>query len=361
MYRLRILQVSLAVVTALFILPGCKKFFPGKLPPSVTTCGYPFKLNSSGTIALSTPPYFSASTQDIIAFVGADDVNVNILNVSNNTWTTGSLSLSRVSVATGGVDQKLFFAGGVNDGEIRNVYFWPGVDIYNETSSSWSTASLSEGRNSLAAGSAGHVIAFGGGYHDPYSNLDDLSDRVDFYDNSLNTWTTGSLSQRRTLLAGTGTGNKILFGGGMGPGGVSSTVDIYDIVSKTWNVANLSGARENLGAAASCGKVLFAGGYNSSGPSATVDIYDVATNSWSVSKLSHPREYCYGVAAGNKIIFGTSLYDKTASDYDLDVYDIIKGKWSVINLTGARITGSAALNKFVFGGGDLQADVFTLQ
>ena len=358
MNRLRKLIVSLAVITALFILPGCKKILQWKLPPNINTCGIPFTLNSSGTIALSTSPYFSASTQDIIAFVGTNDVNVNILNVSNNTWTTGSLSLSRANVATGGVDQKLFFAGGVNDGEIRNVYFLNGVDIYNETSNSWSTGALSEGRNSLAVGSAGHVIAFAGGYHDPNSNLDDLSDRVDFYDNSLNTWTTGSLSQRRALLAGTGTGNKILFGGGMGPGGVSSRVDIYDIVSKTWNVANLSEARENLGAAASCGKVLFAGGYNDNGPSATVDIYDIATNAWSVAKLSHPRQFCYGVAAGNKIIFGTSLYDKTAS-YDLDVYDIITGQWSVINLTGKRITGAAALNKFVFGG-DLQADVFTL-
>src|SRR3954454_20279307 len=107
MNRLLKLTVSLAVITALFILPGCKKILHGK-PPVNITCGVPYTLNGSGTIALPVSPYFSASTNDIIAFVGANDVNVNILNVRTNTWTTGSLRLSRANVATGGVDQKLF-------------------------------------------------------------------------------------------------------------------------------------------------------------------------------------------------------------------------------------------------------------
>ena len=69
------------------------------------------------------------------------------------------------------------------------------------------------------------------------------------------------------VLAGAGTGNKVLFGGGFTYDNnfnpiPSSTVDIYDVLTNTWSTAQLSEARYGLAAAATGNKIVFAGGVN---------------------------------------------------------------------------------------------------
>jgi hypothetical protein len=93
------------------------------------------------------------------------------------------------------------------------------VDIYNTTSSNWTTASLSQAHHTLAATSLGSLDIFGGGQHGSTA----LS-VVDIYNASANSWTTASLSQGHQYLAATSIGSLALFAGGNYGGVYSSMV-----------------------------------------------------------------------------------------------------------------------------------------
>jgi hypothetical protein len=80
---------------------------------------------------------------------------------------------------------------------------------------------------------------------------------VDIYDSSSNTWSTHTLSQARANLAATTVGTKAIFAGGSG----SNVVDIYDSSSNTWSTATISQARSSLAATTVGTKAIFAGGY----------------------------------------------------------------------------------------------------
>jgi len=141
----------------------------------------------------------------------------------------------------------------------------------------WTTASLSEARNNLAAtsvsGENGNSIAlFAGGYVSNYSAV------VDIWYSSNNTWTTASLSEARSKLAATSVsgenGNSIaLFAGGY-VSNYSAVVDIWYSSNNTWTTASLSQARCYLAATFVNGVALFGGGYGSSAYSAVVDLYN---------------------------------------------------------------------------------------
>jgi hypothetical protein len=84
------------------------------------------------------------------------------------------------------------------------------------------------------------------------------------------------LSQPRHRLAATSVGNLVLFGGGYNSNGLSNVVDEFNLTSNTWTTATLSQARSDLVATSVDNRyALFAGGgYDGSGPSNVVDIFD---------------------------------------------------------------------------------------
>jgi hypothetical protein len=106
-----------------------------------------------------------------------------------------------------------FFGGGYDGNQLSNV-----VDIFNSTSQTWNNTTLSQARYQLATSSIGDIVAFGGGW-----NGSKESSIVDMLNVTSNTWFIRSLSQPRSSLASTSSINKIFFGGG----GDSNIVDIF--------------------------------------------------------------------------------------------------------------------------------------
>jgi hypothetical protein len=60
-------------------------------------------------------------------------------------------------------------------------------------------------------------------------------DQVDIYNTLSRSWSTATLSQPRYSLAATSVGNLVLFGGGRNDGklGTSNVVDVFDVTSNT--------------------------------------------------------------------------------------------------------------------------------
>ena len=86
---------------------------------------------------------------------------------------------------------KVLFAGGQIP-ENGNVSYSNGVDIYDTSTGSWSTATLSQGRYDLAATSVGNQVFFGGGF-----NGTSVTTAVDIY--TLQNYSTITSSKAFTL------------------------------------------------------------------------------------------------------------------------------------------------------------------
>jgi type I site-specific restriction endonuclease len=95
-----------------------------------------------------------------------------------------------------------FFAGGA----LENWKPSDRVDIFDASTQTWSTATLSEARYELAAAAAGDFVVFGGGTVDEYKSSSAV---VDLYFVSNKTWYTARLSAPRYGLAATSVGNKV--------------------------------------------------------------------------------------------------------------------------------------------------------
>ena len=176
-----------------------------------------------------------------------------------------------------------YFAGGYTGG---TPTYSTTVDVFNAGTSQWSTASLSQARDPIAATAAGNYALFAGGCGDVSS-----SPRVDLFNSSTGQWSTATLSQGRFNMGAASVGGYALFGGGW-IGNGSNVVDIFSTATASWSTAALSQARGSL-AATSVGKyALFAGGYyytlysNGYIYCDNVDIFNSDTGQWSTAHLS---------------------------------------------------------------------------
>ncbi|MBS0030699.1 Kelch repeat-containing protein [Chitinophaga sp. 22321] len=351
-----------------FAIAGCsKKPAPGPDPGPGPGSGNE-KIEHVGTTQLSAPrkELKAAAAGTKILFAGGtyslnQPNTVDIYDVTTNTWTTSTLTTPRIEHAMTAFGNKIFIAGGWAPYSGINVT--NSVEIYDVTTGKWAYQALSSPRISLAATSLQNKAFFGGG-----GTLDKdgvcciVSDRVDIYDLSTGSWSKSALSIPRDHLAAAAIGNKVLFAGGYGHsnqtgGFFSSRVDIYDITTGKWSIAELSEARDHLYAAAAGNKILFAGGRNSNSSTAEskiVDIYDVSTGKWSTSALSEDRQGTAIAVIGNKILVAGGYSNKSAKHLSsVDVYDVSSGKWDKLELSEARMDGAAAgiKNKLLVGGG----------
>ena len=173
-------------------------------------------------------------------------------------WSTAQLSVPRAQMAGATVGPLALFAGGINITSALAT-----VDIFDDSTGTWSTANLSQARHleQYAAATLGSRVYFGGGAVDPTPTL---SDRVDVFESTTNTWTTLTLSVPRASLAVEAVGDLVLFAGGLAltPGFDSSdVVDVLQASTGAWlPPKHLSVKRHNLSAAAAGDQVLFAGG-----------------------------------------------------------------------------------------------------
>jgi hypothetical protein len=140
--------------------------------------------------------------------------NVDIYNVVSNTWTVAHLSQARTGIAATVVGSKVIFAGG-NTGDYLNGET-NRVDVYDLANNQWSTDLLSVPRMSMSAITVNNKAYFSGGvqYYWAGGTQYHPNKTIDIYDNNTNAWSTASL----TYLSGDGitgiaTGNDIYWSG----------------------------------------------------------------------------------------------------------------------------------------------------
>lgn len=186
-------------------------------------------------------------------------------------WVRGAaapISLTEVAAATH--QGRIWVAGGMDTGG-------HGVDrvlIYDPAADAWSEGpSLPEPVHHSALVSDGDALFLIGGYlSDDFSRPTDAVWRLD--GDGAGGWSPDRpLPERRGAGAAAWNGQgRIMYGGGVGPGGVSDAVFVQE--DDGWRLlASLSRAREHLAAtSAGSGSVTFVGGRDAGGNLGTVDL-----------------------------------------------------------------------------------------
>ena len=257
-------------------------------------------------------------------------------------WSTAQLSQARFGLSATSVGDKVFFAGGIADSTATETNLSNVVDIYDTSTNTWSTTNMSQPRVWFSATSSGSDVFFGSG-----DDGNGISNTVDIYHTSTNTWSTVTLPHPRTFLSATSAGGNVFFGGGWN-GAASNSVDIYNTSTSTWSTTTLSQARWALSAASVGNKVFFAGGYTGSNDSNAVDIYDTSAGTWSTANLSLARNSLAATSAGNDVFFAGG-----SGSTVVDIYNTSTGTWSTANMSQGRggLAAASAGNKVFFAGG----------
>ena len=243
---------------------------------------------------------------------------IDIWDTQTQQWSLEHLLFPRFSISAVSYENKVLFAGGANfSSGVFDV-----VEIYDIENGEWDFTTLSMGRSSMASAVVNDIAIFAGGY-----DLETVTDRVDLYNFTTNTWTTAALSEPRGFLAATTVGSKVYVAGGVRPDNtVSDRVDIYDAETNTWSTSALSEPRAMFqeSAATVCDrKAIFAGGgefdltwngWNSG--SDVIDIYDSYTDTWSVDHMTKPliMHACAGVE-NHFLVAGGLVYADPDSVY----------------------------------------------
>jgi K319-like protein/Kelch motif protein len=281
----------------------------------------------------------------------------------------GSLSAGRVGLVSATAGSKIVFAGGMVVGSYSSR-----VDIYDTITKEWTTAELTRPeRQGMTAASVGNKILFGGGGDNDWG---ETTSRVDIYDASNNSWSIAELSKDREYLAAATVGDKVLFAGGTSwetsASGYSTwvtsdVVDIYDNITGSWTTASLSQRRSNLTATTAGNKIYFAGGY--AGPMVTnvspvIDVFDASTNSWSASYLQQAKASHASVVLGDKIFWGAGIFnyfDPTSFfSNSVEIRDLTTGVSShICIIPKINPNGVATKDKVVFFPGNLENGMYS--
>ncbi|MFO1053732.1 MAG: kelch repeat-containing protein [Planctomycetota bacterium] len=253
---------------------------------------------------------------------------VDVFDSRTRTWSTTTLSQARFSLAATTVGGKAIFAGGAiggigTGGAVPSAV----VDVYDSSigapsdPNAWSTTVLSRPRGGLVAASAGGKALFAGGF-DGFAP----SGTVDIYDDATGTWSTASLSQARMLNEGTAAavGTRIcLVGGQTGVTTMSNVIDVYDASSGGWSSTAMSVARLRPGVAVVGSSVLIAGGTMDNHVSTNlVEVFDPATATFgSTQQLSVARGDLVGVTLGGRAMFAGGWTRTTTAARRVDILD----------------------------------------
>lgn len=305
-----------------------------------------------------------ASAGDQILFAGGYILNgsnssrVDIYDLTRQAWSTAELSEARYAIAAVANGNKILFGGGeIGDGSVPSRT----VDIYDAETSQWKQTALSIAGNGIAAAAVGNKVLFAGG--DAGVTLSwpanwQRTTRVDIYDLTTTSWSTASLhTVRRAGHAAVTANNKVYFSGGESwpsdpvPGTwfCSNTIDVYDNATNSWSTSFLTEGRLGHAGIAANDKVIWAGGLTGSFPAiagtCSAEIHNLTTGEVSVQRLASPG-YRTAVQKGNQIIF-------SAGTDTLDVYDLSTNQWSVgllpVKLSGASLI-SVRQTVYVAGG-----------
>jgi Kelch motif/Galactose oxidase, central domain len=226
---------------------------------------------------------------------------VDIYNTETNTWTTAELGYIGALLSGAAAGNKVVFASGVT------------AHIYDTSTNAWTTAPLSErpGEGNccqevvggITATVIGNTIYFAGGLGDW-----EVHKAIDIYNATTNTWSTSSLSEYKGYAAGIAVGNTNYWGGGYTfPYGLSNLVEIRDVISGSSTFGSLFQPNAFFSAVLKNNKIVFfTSGVNmpmywSPNPPVTdkFDIYDITDRSWSIGVLSKNIEGAATISMNN--------------------------------------------------------------
>jgi N-acetylneuraminic acid mutarotase len=315
------------------ISTGNKIFFAGGIispnQPSSRIDIFDIASNSWSTAELSVPRFnISAITSgNKVFFAGgaySDGGNeyyvystVDIYDLFTNTWSVASLSEPRELITVATVGSKVFFVGGSGVSTPSNK-----VDIYDLSANSWSTTQLSESKSGISAVTVGDKIYFAGGNSWVTGVNLSTSSRIDIYDNSTNSWSASFLSVPKADMGSIAVANNIYWAGGT-TGTVTYSPPVNNVTLtcsvEIKNVNTFNSLIDHLfmpgrwmpisgqNAILKDNKIVFLRiGNNLVGDK--FDIYDITTNTWSVGLLPVNIGDASFISANNTIyITGGSL------------------------------------------------------
>ena len=254
---------------------------------------------------------------------------VDVYDINAGSWQTHQSSKARLIGATVSAGDKIFFAGGYSwvfypsGGEWDESF--DNVDIYDVSANTWNATHLSKARERIGGATIGSKVFFAGGTFytgNGYPNqIWDVSNVVDIYDMGTNSWSATTLSVARGNINAVVIGDKIYFVGGMGYGiNVSNVVDIYNNSTNSWSTSDLQTVVASLSPPPGMGVIdkFYSVGNNIIFWSGQfqVGIRNLATGNTSVACVSYKPAY----HINNKIVF----FD---GSNQIQIYDPATGNW----------------------------------
>lgn len=253
---------------------------------------------------------------------------LDIYDATTHTWKRDSLPFICLDVAAGSIGSKLFIAGGKDLTSSSGDGTSNLVRIFDTTTQKWSyTPALSVARRDMQVVKVKNKLLFIGGFSEnPFTAWDwTFYKNIDIYDETTKTWSSVLMKTGRINPTVTVSGSKVLIIGGIYKldfVGATPTlfftksVEIYDVDSNTWQTADLPKAHIQNGIATYDKKAYLICGSTQTEPSServlekNVKIYDFVTNTWSETPFYAQDFARIGWTAGfkNRIYFiGGSL------------------------------------------------------
>jgi hypothetical protein len=255
---------------------------------------------------------------------------------------SGNTVTSNNSVTT--VGSKTIFAGGINP--ISSPQMLPMHDasddvyIYDQTTAQWSSGHLSAPRGDITALNVGDKAVFAGGYPSagPGGPIG-ASDVVDIYNNSTGTWTTGHLSKPTYYMATAVVAQKAYFVTIYNQNTQHHALDIFDAESGQWSTIEVpvQGFIESETAVGNKIVFLAESGGHQDGPRSVrgtliAEVYDTQTNRWSTHYLGQSAFDPNIAVKGNQAVFlGGDTRDVSGPNTGFRiarVFDARTGAWS---------------------------------
>ena len=268
---------------------------------------------------------------------GMASSTVDIYDLTNQSWSTAQLSVGRFLMAAISFGNKIYFAGGVISNTNYNYTLSSRIDIYDVTSNTWSIAELSEPRSDMSVATIGNKIMFAGGTKLFNCSSFCTSDRVDIYNTSTNTWSTATLSVARNGLSATAAGNKIYFAGGgdwaVGSG-VYDHIDIYDDNTNSWTTSTLVERKSHHGAIAVGNYIYWAGAevlanWNDYETTCNVERRDLSNGTSTVLHLFQPSSASNEAPHRTEALLKNGLIVFYTAGTQFDIYDPASDVWSI--------------------------------
>jgi Secretion system C-terminal sorting domain/Kelch motif len=263
--------------------------------------------------------------------------------VHAQTWSSARLTEARGDCAVGVIGKKLIVAGGGTNYISLTVGKSSRIDIYDDSTNLWTTATLSSARFNPYSAIIGKKMYILGGQEGDSNNP---SNKYDVYDTETNSVTVRDTLPFKPFNSCVATANnKILFAGGLDANyQATPIVQIWDVPTNTWSQDTLSETRTHIQSIVMGSKIFFVGGLTSTGLSDAIDIYDTDTRRWTRKTLSNPRMYPMLAVVGNKLVmlggverfgsfggFSAAFFSKW-----IDIYDANTNTWSFAVLYEAR-------------------------